>query len=95
MMEKELKKSLDPLYLLFKKEFKEGIETDLDRFIMTIIDQYLAHIVEAKIMIPEDKKEYIIKQLIEEVEDMIRKTFMGCLEDKNYLHVGRVKKIAS
>ncbi len=90
---KKKDKNLDPLYLIFKKQFRDDVEANLDLFISSVIGEYLTHIEGAKLSIPEQRKTQMVDQLIEEVEDMIRKTFMGCLNPKEYSTFGKVKKI--
>lgn len=84
---------LDPLYLIFKKKFKDDVEQDLDLFISSVIGEYLTHLEEAKIFIPDHRKPNVVQQMADEVEDMIRKTFMGCLNPDDYSTLGKIKKL--
>jgi len=85
---------LDPLYLIFKKKFRDDVEQDLDLFISSVIGEYLTYLEEAKIFIPDHRKPHVVQQMADEVEDMIRKTFMGCLNPDDYSNFGMVKKLA-
>jgi len=84
---------LDPLYLIFKKQFRDDVEQDLDLFISSVIGEYLTYLEEAKIFIPDHRKSHVVQQMADEVEDMIRKTFMGCLNPSDYSTLGKVKKL--
>ncbi len=86
-------KKLDPLYLIFKRQFRDDVEQDLDLFISSVIGEYLTYLEEAKIFIPDHRKPHVVQQMADEVEDMIRKTFMGCLNPDDYSALGKVKKL--
>ncbi|MBI4041241.1 MAG: hypothetical protein HY390_05180 [Deltaproteobacteria bacterium] len=93
-MEKEEKAQwVDPLYVIFEKYLYDFQNDDLDAFIATIVQEYLTYLQEHNVLIPEKKKEFLLKDLTEEVYDMFVKKIHGCLNLRDFQNSGRVSRL--
>ena len=84
---------VDPLFIIFEKSLYDFHNEDLDLFISTIVTEYLDYLNKHEVIVPEQRKQQMIRDLADEVYDMYVKKVHGCLNFKAFRNSGRVTKI--
>jgi len=84
---------LDPLYVIFEKYLYNFPDEDLDRFIETIVSEYLGYLDKHDVIVPSKRKVQLMKDLADEVYDIYIRKVHGCLNLQDYQNNGRVTKL--
>lgn len=69
----------DPLYIIFEKHLYDFNYESRELFIKGVVDDYIAHLVRQKAVIPPTWKQHLDKTIAEEVSDMLVRKLYGCL----------------
>ena len=69
----------DPLFIIFEKHLYDFNYESREIFLKAVVDDYIAHLVRQKIVIPPAWKLLLEKTLGEEVSDMLVRKLYGCL----------------
>jgi hypothetical protein len=69
----------DPLYIIFEKHLYDFNYESRELFIKGVVDDYIAHLVRQKTVIPPAWKIHLEKTIAEEISDMLVRKLYGCL----------------
>jgi hypothetical protein len=69
----------DPLFIIFEKHLYDFNYESRERFIVSVVEDYLDHLKQQKVMVPPSWKSHLEKTLAEEVSDMLVRRLYGCL----------------
>jgi hypothetical protein len=69
----------DPLFIIFEKHLYDFNYDSRDLFVAGVVEEYIAHLVKQKAVIPPAWKNHLDKSIGEEVSDMLVRKLYGCL----------------
>jgi hypothetical protein len=69
----------DPLFIIFEKHLYDFNYESRELFIKGVVDDYLAHLLRQKAMVPPAWKGHLEKTISDEVSDMLVRKLYGCL----------------
>lgn len=72
-------KKWDPLFIIFEKHLYDFNYESRELFVKGVVDDYLAHLVKQKVVVPPTWKSHLEKTIAEEVSDMLVRRLYGCL----------------
>jgi hypothetical protein len=72
-------KKWDPLFIIFEKHLYDFNYESRELFLKGVVDEYIAHLVRQKTVIPPSWKQHLEKTIAEEVSDMLVRKLYGCL----------------
>jgi hypothetical protein len=69
----------DPLFIIFEKHLYDFNYESRDLFLKNVVNEYVAHLVKQKVVIPPSWRLHLEKTLFDEVSDMLVRKLYGCL----------------
>ncbi len=69
----------DPLYIIFERHLYDFNYESRELFIKGVVEEYVAHLVKSKVVIPPAWRGHLDKTITEEVSDMLVRKLYGCL----------------
>ena len=69
----------DPLFIIFEKHLYDFNYESRELFLKGVVEEYIAHLVRQRVVIPPAWKTHLDKTLTEEVSDMLVRKLYGCL----------------
>jgi hypothetical protein len=69
----------DPLFIIFEKHLYDFNYESRELFLKGVVEEYIAHLVRQKTVIPPAWKQHLEKTIAEEVSDMLVRKLYGCL----------------
>src|SRR5471032_2995418 len=69
----------DPLFIIFEKHLYDFNYDSREFFLKGVVDEYIAHLVRQKTVIPPAWRLHLEKSIAEEVSDMLVRKLYGCL----------------
>ena len=72
-------KKWDPLFIIFEKHLYDFNYDSRELFVKGVVDEYIAHLVRQKTVIPPSWKQHLEKTIADEVSDMLVRKLYGCL----------------
>ena len=69
----------DPLFIIFEKHLYDFNYESRELFLKGVVDEYIAHLVRQKTVIPPAWRMHLEKTIGEEVSDMLVRKLYGCL----------------
>lgn len=69
----------DPLFIIFEKHLYDFNYESRELFLKGVVDEYIAHLVRQKTVIPPAWRMHLEKTIAEEVSDMLVRKLYGCL----------------
>jgi hypothetical protein len=82
----------DPLFIIFEKHLYDFNYDSRDLFLKGVVDEYIAHLVRQKVVIPPAWKGHLDKTITEEVSDMLVRKLYGCLTVEEFKTKAEEKK---
>jgi hypothetical protein len=82
----------DPLFIIFEKHLYDFNYESRDLFLKGVVDEYIAHLVKQKAVIPPTWKAHLEKTIHEEVSDMLVRKLYGCLTVEEFKTKAEDKK---
>lgn len=79
-------KKWDPLFIIFEKHLYDFNYESRELFVKGVIEEYIAHLVRQKTVIPPSWKLHLEKTIAEEVSDMLVRKLYGCLTVEEFRH---------
>lgn len=82
----------DPLFIIFEKHLYDFNYESRELFLKGVVDEYIAHLVKQKAVIPPAWRNHLEKSLHEEVSDMLVRKLYGCLTVEEFKAKAEEKK---
>jgi hypothetical protein len=82
----------DPLFIIFEKHLYDFNYESRELFVKGVVDNYLAHLLKQKAMVPPAWKGHLEKTLTDEVSDMLVRKLYGCLTVEEFKVKAEEKK---
>lgn len=81
----------DPLFVIFEKHLYDFNYESRELFIKSVVDDYVGHLSQQKVLIPPGWRGHLERTLGEEVSDMLVRRLYGCLTVEEFKEKPEIK----